>query len=313
MSNNHLQIEIYGESHAEKIGVIIDGLPAGFRVDITELEAFLSRRAPGNSPCSTARREPDKPVFVRGLPEGVTDGGTLEAFIVNQDVRKEDYEKFSTVPRPGHADYGAWLKTGRIPSGGGRWSGRMTALLCIAGGICKQILAAEDIEIEAEISRLGGDIEEAKSRGDSVGGDISCRITGVKAGVGNALFDGIESEIARLAFAIPAVKGIEFGDTKDYGSENNDAFVIEDGEVRTATNNCGGILGGISTGMPIEFKLRFKPTPSIGIEQDSVDLETMQPAKIKIEGRHDPCILPRALPCVEAVAAIAIYSMLQNE
>ncbi len=342
MDKNKLKIRIYGESHADCIGVVAEGLQAGFRVDMEELAAFLARRAPGGSEWSTARMEADVPEFLSGLTDGVTDGEPLESVIRNKDRKPEDYANVRTVPRPGHADYGAWLKYGSIPSGGGKWSGRMTAPLCIVGGICRQMLAASGIEVRAHISRIldveddklaGGScigedfpvvspsageqmkniIADAKARGDSVGGEVECVITGVQAGVGDALFEGVEAELARMMFAIPAVKGIEFGETKDFGSGNNDAFTVEDGTVRTATNNCGGVLGGITTGMPIEFKLRFKPTPSIALEQDSVDLATMQPAKLAVQGRHDPCILPRAVPVVEAAAAIAIYNLINGE
>lgn len=342
MSNKSLNIQILGESHAEKIGVIVEGFPAGAKVDLDALKAFLSRRAPGKGDWATPRKEADLPHFVSGIEDGVLNGEVFEAAIYNTNIRPQDYANVQTVPRPGHADYGSWIKYGRIPTGGGKWSGRMTAPLCIAGGICKQLLEGEGIEIKAHIRRVGdvcdepltaetkvGEvfptvseaaaegmkavIDEARTRLDSVGGEIGCIITGVKAGVGDALFDGIEAEIARMAFAIPAVKGIEFGTTKDYGSANNDAFIVEDGKVSTLTNNCGGILGGISTGMPIEFKLLIKPTPSIGIEQRSVNLETMEEESITVNGRHDPCILPRAVPVVEAAAAIAIYNLINEE
>lgn len=346
MSNNSLNIQIFGESHAEKIGVVVEGFPAGVRVDLEALRAFLSRRAPGKGDWATPRKEADLPHFISGIEiagetEGTLTGEVFEAAIYNTNIRPQDYTNVQTVPRPGHADYGSWVKYGRIPTGGGKWSGRMTAPLCIAGGICKQLLEAKGIEIKAHISRIAdvcdepitsesevgkifptvseeaadkmkAVIDEARGRADSVGGDIGCIITGVKEGLGDALFDGIEGEIARMAFAIPAVKGIEFGTTRDYGSENNDAFIIKDGRVATATNNCGGILGGIATGMPIEFKVRIKPTPSIGIEQRSINLETMEEASITVNGRHDPCILPRAVPVVEAAAAIAIYNLLKE-
>ncbi|MDD5824083.1 MAG: chorismate synthase [Firmicutes bacterium] len=346
MSDNRLDIRIYGESHADCIGVVAEGLPAGKKIDMDALKGFLARRAPGQGDWSTPRKEPDLPEFASGLVEKdgewVTDGRTLEAIIRNTNRRPQDYANVQTVPRPGHADYGSWVKYGHIPSGGGKWSGRMTAPLCIIGGICKQLLAEDGIEIKAHIIRLleycddameensvvregfptiserAADsmkkaIQNARSVGDSIGGEIECMITGVKAGVGDALFDGMEAEIARMIFAIPAVKGIEFGTMRECGVDNNDAFVVEDGVVKTATNNCGGILGGISTGMPIVFATKVKPTPSIAIEQDSVDLETMQPVKLKVQGRHDPCILPRAVPVVEAAAAIAIYNLINGE
>lgn len=337
-----IKMEIYGESHAEHIGVRISGIEAGQPIDIDELQSFLGRRAPGNAGWSTSRRELDHPVFVRGITNGVTDGNTIEAVIYNTDVKKEAYEKIRFVPRPGHADYCAYIKDGKIPSGGGRWSGRMTAPLCIAGGILKQFLQREGIKIQAHISRIldvfddeltedshlltdfpvtsktaskemQALISETKENGDSIGGEISCMISGVPAGLGDALFDGVEARLSQELFAIPALKGVEFGSLKHYGSVNNDPFVIKDGRVVTETNNCGGILGGITTGMPIEFTAKFKPTPSIALAQKSVNLETLEEVSLKIEGRHDPCILPRAVPCVEAAAAIGIYKLLKGE
>lgn len=340
-----LDIRIYGESHAECIGVIAEGLPKDAVVNLNELKTFLARRAPGNNEWSTPRKEADLPNFLRGAGvDGdrlVLSGGLFDARINNTNVRSKDYENVARVPRPGHADFGSWVKYGEIRPGGGKWSGRMTAPLCIIGGIVKQLLEQDGIEIKANIhriadvcdSKLEADscvgtfptvseeaetrmrevIARAKENGDSVGGEISCIITGVRAGIGDALFDGVEAEIARMAFAIPAVKGIEFGSTKDYGSENNDDFIVKDGKVETATNNAGGVLGGITTGMPIEFKLKIKPTPSIAIEQRSVNLDNMKEVSLKVEGRHDPCILPRAVPVVEACAAIAVYNLIRGE
>lgn len=311
-NGNNLRFEIYGASHAEKIGIRASGLPAGEAVDMAALRAFLLRRAPGNSPISTSRREADEPVFLSGICESKTDGTELCAEIINNDVRKSDYVNLNHIPRPGHADFAAWQKLGleHDMSGGGEFSGRMTAPLCILGGIAKQILARRGIEISADAIVNEADIVSAKESGDSVGGEIKCRVSGVPSGLGSAGTEGLESLISSLVFGIPAVKEIRFGDTKMRGSENNDAFVVKDGKVVTETNHHGGILGGISTGMPIEFSILIKPTPSIALEQNSVSLDTMESVKISVGGRHDPCIVPRAVPVAEACAAIAILDVM---
>ena len=332
----NLKVDIYGASHAEKIGVTVEGIPEGQKIDFEKLQKFLNRRAPGQNAWSTPRKEANVPEVISGMKDGLTDGNILEAVIYNTNTRPGDYGNVISVPRPGHADYTSWVKYGKIETGGGKWSGRLTAPLCIAGGIVRQFMEEMGIEIKAHIYSLGGvmdaplgdiheefpvvskeagekmmeKIAEAKAEGDSIGGEIECVITGVPAGIGDALFGGMESRISSAVFGVPAVKAIEFGDTKMRGSENNDPFAIEDGKIVTTTNNHGGILGGISSGMPIVFRVKMKPTPSIGIEQDSVDVIKMEPAKLEVRGRHDPCIIPRAVPCIEAAAAIAIYDML---
>ncbi len=325
----NLKISIFGQSHAPAVGVTIEGLPAGVEIDTEELQRFLDRRAPGRNQYSTSRKEADAPEFLSGVLPSGTDGklvacGTpVTAIIKNTNIRPQDYEELKYIPRPGHADYTANIKYGgsQDVSGGGAFSGRMTAPLCIAGGICIQLLAAKGIEINAKIRSIAGiegdeaamfaAIDAAKAEGDSVGGVVECVVTGLPAGIGGPMFGGLESRIAQAVFGIPAVKGVEFGAgfaaAALKGSENNDPFAIENGKVVTKTNNCGGILGGISTGMPLVFRAAFKPTPSIALEQDSVDLRRMQPAKLSVKGRHDPCIVPRAVPVVEAAAAIAIY------
>ena len=332
-----IKIEIYGESHGQSVGVKISGIPAGKTIDMQRLQEFMQRRSPGRSVLSTSRVEDDVPVFISGAvfkedekSEGggdifVTDGEAIEAIISNTDARPEDYEEYRTVPRPSHADYPAWVKYGEIAAGGGQFSGRMTAPLCIAGGIFIQWLDEMGIKISAHTESIGGLtgedmyvlIAKMREEGDSVGGTIKCTITGVPAGIGGPLFGNIESRICQAVFAIPAIKGIEFGNGFESaqlrGSENNDPFAIEGDKVVTRTNNHGGILGGLSTGMPIEFDVAVKPTPSIAREQDSVDLATMTETKIQINGRHDPCIVPRALPCIEAAAAIAIGDILLDE
>jgi len=357
MSNtfgSNIKITIFGQSHSQAIGVVIDGLPAGIAIDFAELQAFLQRRMPGQDKYTTSRKEADEPEFISGIVDGVTCGAPVTAIIRNTDIRSSDYENIRDIPRPSHADFTALVKYGETHDirGGGAFSGRMTAPLCIAGGICLQLLEREGISIAAHITRIGNvvaedfnpvnvgksefkalktavfpvsdkaaaekmlsAIEEASLTGDSLGGIIECAAIGLPAGVGDPMFDGMENRIAHIIFGIPAVKGIEFGNGFEAaglkGSENNDAFVTSHGatkgDVKTRTNNHGGILGGITSGMPLIFRTAIKPTPSISIEQDSVSLSRMEPVKLKVEGRHDPCIVPRAVPCIEAAAAIAIY------
>lgn len=310
-----MTIRIFGESHAPEIGVEIEGVPAGTRIDVDELQSFLDRRAPGGGQggLSTPRREPDRPEFTAGVVDGVADGTTIRAVIRNTNIRPQDYANVSTVPRPGHADYASWLKCGRIPTGGGKWSGRMTAPLCIAGGIALQLLKKRGVAVSSEVESPSLD---GVDPGDSVGAAVRLVVTGFPAGVGDVGAAGIESRLAAALFGIPAVKGVEFGDgfalAKMRGSEANDAFVVEEGKVRTRTNHCGGILGGVSTGMPILARLAFKPTPSISLEQDSVDLATMVPAKITVKGRHDRCVAYRGAVAAEAAAAIVLDEMLQE-
>ena len=321
-----LRLEIFGQSHAESVGMTLEGVPAGACVDLDALMRFLQRRAPGRSEYATARREADVPEFTSGLRGGVTDGAPITAVIRNTDVREHDYDALRTVPRPGHADYSAWLRYGSIPTGGGEFSGRMTAPLCVAGVICMQLLESEGVSIRARIAEIGGACDEnemrdkimqAKAEGDSVGGVIECIAEGIPAGLGGALFGGMESRISAAVFGIPAVKGIEFGAgfaaARMRGSENNDEFCINDGRIETRSNNCGGILGGITDGMPLVFRAAFKPTPSIARRQRTVDLAAMRETTIEIAGRHDPCIVPRAVPCVEAAAAVVLYDILCSE
>lgn len=322
---NHIYISITGASHAPSIGVELEGIPAGHNIDLEQLQSFLNRRAPGQGAHTTARKEADIPEFQSGLAEGKTTGEAIKAIIRNTDVRSRDYEKLRDIPRPGHADFAARMKYGDQVDlrGGGIFSGRMTAPLCIAGGIILQILAEEGITIETEIREIGGKadnlyetIAEAKEAGDSVGGIIGCTVKGLPAGIGGPLFDGVENKISQIIFAIPAVKGIEFGRGFDAarirGSENNDAFYFDGDQIKTRTNNHGGILGGITSGMPLTFNVAIKPTPSIAMEQDSISYSKGENVKLQIDGRHDPCIVPRAMPCVEAAAAIAIYDLMRG-
>lgn len=340
-----LTLSIFGQSHASAIGVTIDGLPAGQRLDMDALGQFLSRRAPGRSELSTPRTEADLPEFLCGLSDGVTCGAPLTAIIRNTNTRPHDYDALRDVPRPGHADYTAQVKYSgaQDAAGGGHFSGRLTAPLCIAGGICLQLLQREGISVFARIAsvasvrddarfdcpvsqkpfpvvtdalgvQMQAAILQAKQDGDSVGGVIECVVTGCPVGLGEPMFGGMENRISQLVFAIPAVKGVEFGDgfasTLLRGSENNDAFCVENGKIATLSNHCGGILGGITNAMPIVFRAAFKPTPSIRRTQQSVSLSRLEPVSLSVPGRHDPCIVPRAVPCVEAAAAIAVYDAL---
>ena len=319
---SNYRISIFGESHSAAIGVAIEGLPAGSAIDMEALQEFMERRAPGRDALSTARREADAPEFLCGVKNGVATGAPISAIIRNSDTRSQDYANLANIPRPGHADFPAEVKFSghQDRAGGGHFSGRLTAPLCIAGAIAIQQLEKMGVKVSAKAVRIGGEtdpekmeaaISAARAEGDSVGGIIEAKVSGLPVGVGDPMFGGLENRIAQAVFGIPAVKGIEFGegfavaDLK--GSENNDPYLVEDGKVVPATNRAGGILGGISTGAPVVFRVAFKPTPSIAKEQDSVDLATGKPAKLVVKGRHDPCVVLRAVPCVEAAAAIAVY------
>ena len=341
-----LKLSIFGQSHGAAIGMTLDGIPAGLPVDLDRLQTFLNRRSPGQNNWSTPRKEADKPELLAGITEGFTCGAPIAAVIPNTNTRSGDYANLKDCPRPGHADYTAQIKYGgyQDAAGGGHFSGRLTAPLCIAGGLCKQWLEAEGIRITAHIHRLGGinddsfnrtdpqmdavdtafpvlnpgkgkrimeAIARARSEGDSLGGEIECAVTGLPVGLGEPMFGGMESRIAQIVYGIPAVKCLYFGTGNStpnlHGSMNNDEFFVENGIIRTKTNNCGGILGGITNGMPLIFSAAFKPTPSISKPQQTVNLKTGEITTIEIKGRHDPCIVPRAVPVVEAAAAIAVY------
>ena len=317
-----MKLHIFGESHAPEIGVEIEGVPKGTVIDLDALQAFLDRRAPGNGQggLSTPRKEPDKVEFEKGVVGGVATGETIRAVIRNTNTRPQDYANVATVPRPGHADYASWLKCGKIPTGGGKWSGRMTAPLCIAGGIALQMLAKKGVTISSSVRRGHGDA--AIPAGDSVGGVVEVVATGFPAGYGDVGTDGLESKLAAAFFGIPAVKGVEFGAgfklAEMLGSEANDVFEVKGDQgsgikdqVVLRTNHCGGILGGVSVGMPIVARLAFKPTPSISLEQDSVDLATMTPAKIRVKGRHDRCVAFRGAVAAEAAMAIVLADELE--
>lgn len=349
---NVLHLSVFGQSHSPAIGCSLDGIPAGIPVNVEELNAFMARRAPGRSDTATTRKEGDVPEFIAGITDGHTNGAPIAAIIRNTNTRSRDYDELRRIPRPGHADYPARVKYGNAHdvAGGGHFSGRLTAPICIAGGICKQALEHMGVHIVAHIATLGPDgiadealdpmayraeqqqailagelpcisadavlamreaILRARDELDSIGGTIECVAYGMPVGVGDPMFDGIENRIAQAAFAIPAVKGVEFGAgfASAYlkGSENNDAYRMFDGHVAPQTNHAGGILGGITNGMPIVWQMAVKPTPSIAQPQLSVDMDAGADADLSIHGRHDPCIVPRAVPVAEAVCALALY------
>lgn len=320
-----LTLEIYGASHSERLDVILKNIPSGHKIDRDKILQFMARRAPGNDPYSTPRKEKDEPIVTSGIENGVTTGEDITAYIKNTNRHSSDYSTIRYTPRPGHADYTAYLKYGPDydPTGGGAFSGRMTAPLCFAGAVCIQLLSELGVSISAKPVMIGGvwndevkmkeKILQAKAQGDSVGGIIECTVKNFPHGIGGPMWDGIEGKISSCIFGIPAVKGIEFGrgfeSAEMYGSDNNDAFIY-DGGIKTETNNCGGILGGISTGGDIVFRVAFKPTPSISKVQKTVDVRTGEEVEISVPGRHDPCVVLRAVPCVEAAAAVALYDML---
>lgn len=351
-----LSLSIFGQSHGEAIGMTLDGLPAGEAVDRAALARFLARRAPGQNAWSTQRREADEAEFLAGLLDDHSCGAPLAAIIRNTNTRSGDYSGLLDVPRPGHADFAAQMKYGggQDVRGGGHFSGRLTAPLCIAGGICLQLLQRRGIEIAAHLAAVGGvsdvapdpaapplaalkavgqkgfpvfddaagvgmqaAIEDARRAGDSVGGLIGCYVIGLPPGLGEPMFDGMENRMAHMLFGIPAVKGVEFGAgfaaAAMRGSAHNDPFYWDGDCVKTRGNQHGGILGGITTGMPLCFRVAVKPTPSIALPQGSVSFARREDTELVIHGRHDPCIAPRAVPCVEAVAALVILDALLEQ
>ena len=348
-----IKISVFGESHGGGIGVVIDGLPAGEAIDFDAVLAQMARRAPGRDKTATPRKESDTPRVLSGMLGNVLTGAPLCAVIENTNTRSQDYGNLLTKPRPGHSDYTAYVKYHGANDirGGGHFSGRITAPLVFAGAVCRQLLERRGIQIAAHIQSVGSihdkpfdpvavpsalikrlsasffalidesaeepvraEIEAARLAQDSVGGTIECAVTGLPAGVGEPMFDGLEGAIAKAVFGVPAVKGIEFGAgfalAAMRGSRANDAFCYQNGHVVTETNHCGGILGGIANGMPLIFRCAVKPTPSIAQPQKTVDLQTGENTVLTIHGRHDPCIVPRAVPVIEAVTALAIINVL---
>lgn len=349
-----IKVTLFGQSHSSAIGVVIDGLPAGEIIDLTQVKTFMARRAPGQGAHTTPRQETDSPEILSGLMENKTCGAPLAAIIHNTDTRSQDYSELSTKPRPGHADYPAFAKFGyyRDVRGGGEFSARLTAPLCFAGAVCLQLLERRGIIIGGHIASIAdvkdtsfppveltsqilttpgtktfpvlddmaGEhmlqvIANARADLDSVGGVVECAALGLPPGTGDTFFGGLESKIAALIFSIPAVKGVEFGAgfgvSTLRGSQNNDPFYYDSqNKIRTHTNYHGGILGGLASGMPLLFRVAFKPTSSIAQEQQTVDLVAKANCTLVIRGRHDPCIVPRAVPIVEAALALALADLL---
>jgi len=349
---NKMRVSIFGESHGPAIGVTIDGLPCGAEIDLEELQTFLSRRAPGRSLLTTARKESDLPEFISGINDGHLNGFPLTAVIRNSDQHSSDYESLRDTPRPSHADLTARLKYGDDVDlrGGGHFSGRLTAPLCIAGGIALQLLETKGIHVGAHLFSVGTatdlpfplhpspdlfndlakkefpaineesalamkeEIQNAASEGDSVGGIVEACAVGFPGGYGDPMFDGLESRLSKVLFGIPGVKGVSFGSgfsaAYQTGSMHNDPFCIRDGRIETESNNSGGIQGGISNGMPVLVQVAFKPTASIALPQKSVSLSEMKETVMEIRGRHDPCIAVRGVPVVEAAVACVLLDVL---
>lgn len=320
---NNIKLSIFGQSHSDAIGISFDGLPCGFKIDMQKLQIFLDRRAPGRNTLTSKRSENDKPEFVSGLFDGKTCGAPIAALIYNEDVKSEDYDDIKDSPRPSHADFTAQCKFRAYQDyrGGGHFSGRLTAALCVAGGIAIQMLERNGITVKAALETVYGNssgidelIAEAIAEGDSLGGNIVCSIEGLPCGVGEPMFDGLENRISQAVFAIPAIKGIEFGDgfhlSELRGSEARDEYIMSDGKIAITGNHNGGILGGISTGETVNFRVCIKPTPSISMSSKSVSFSRGENVELKISGRHDPCIAVRAVPCIEAAAAIAVLDLI---
>ena len=349
MWGNRVKISLFGESHGGGVGVVIDGLPSGEELDIDKIDAHMKRRAPGGMPWSTKRTESDAVSILSGLYRGKTTGTPLCGVIENADTHSADYEKLTATPRPGHADLTALARYNGAndPRGGGHFSARVMAPFTFAGAICLQLLERRQVKVFSHIYRIGeiadspydmssapdstshksfpvlddekgremtAYIDSVRQSGDSVGGVVECLAAGFPAGLGDPIFQNVESRLSALLFSIPAVKGVEFGSgfsvAARHGSENNDVPEITEKGIRLRTNHGGGVEGGISNGMPIVFRCAFKPTPSISREQDTINLMTMTRDTLRIEGRHDPCVVPRAVPIVESATAIGLFDIL---
>ncbi len=352
----HLKLTLDGTSHGDVLSMRLSGFPAGFTVDFDALYAFLQRRAPGSGDVSTSRKEKDVPIFSSGFTGNITNGEDIVAVIQNENADSSAYQNINDTPRPSHADYAAVMKYGKNVDlrGGGHFSGRLTAIYCLAGGICLQYLASRGISVFSHIAAIHGvfdtpfsldsvstrerdilknaafptlsaeagekmkaEIRHAKEEEDSVGGIIEGAVLGMPVGVGEHLFFGVEAVLSSALFAIPGVKGVEFGNgfsaASLFGSENNDPFVTDGSRIAILGNRAGGILGGMTSGAPIIFRAAVKPTPSIGKEQQTVSLFGMQNVTLKMQGRHDPSIVPRAVPVTEAAVAVALVDLLLEE
>jgi chorismate synthase len=317
----YFKITTYGESHGEAVGVYIEGCPKDFKISLDEMQEELNRRRPGKSEITSPRNEPDNLEVLSGIDDQKTTGETIQLQVKNINVQSSDYDEILYKPRPGHADMTYFQKYGKIPVGGGRASGRETIGRVLAGAIAKQLLLKQGVKIQARIimihavtQEMDQEILRIKDDMDSVGGIIEITATGIPEGLGEPVFDKLDADIAKALMSIGGVKGVEFGSgfqsAKIKGSENNDPIIFESGKLRTETNNAGGILGGISNGMPIVCRIAVKPTSSIGMKQKTVDIKTMQPTTIKVKGRHDPCICTRVVPVAESMMAIVLVDHL---
>ncbi len=339
----------FGESHGPGVGVTIDGCPAGLRLALNDIQEALNLRIPKEKDVVSARREPDMVELFSGVFRDHTTGAPITLQIRNKDVQSADYDSMKDVVRPGHADYPAKVKYGGFSDyrGGGRLSGRMTAAFVAAGAIAKKLLTQLGVEVLAYTTSIGKvelevaptfddarkntyenpmrcpdpavaekmreSVLAAKAEGDSLGGIVECVALNLPVGVGEPLFDALDSELAKILFGIPAVKGVEFGAgfraARLRGSENNDLYTIDNGRIVTVTNNSGGVLGGMSTGMPLLVRVAFKPPSSIAKEQTTINIEKMEETILGIKGRHDPCIVPKAVPVVQAMTAIGLADL----
>jgi len=340
------QVTLFGESHGPAVATLVDGCPAGLRLDPTEINEELAKRMPPDPNVTSARREQDEVEILSGVFDGYTTGAPIAILTPNKDVRSQDYEKLKSVARPGHADYPSRIKYGGFNDlrGGGRASGRLTVPLVMAGAVAKKLLRSIGVQVFAhtiQIQRVHLEkqltheqivrytysnavrcadpetaekmrevILKARNEGDSLGGVVECIAVGLPPGVGEPIFDSLDADLAKVAFSIPAVKGFEVGlgfqAASVSGSVNNDPYTIRDGKIVTLTNNSGGILGGLTNGMPIVVRVAFKPPSSIPKEQMTVNLKEMRDTKVEVTGRHDPCIVPKAVPVVEAAVALVL-------
>ncbi|MDE6751169.1 MAG: chorismate synthase [Eubacterium sp.] len=350
---NKIKLSVFGESHGEAIGCVIDGLPNGIKLDFDEISREMARRAPGNDKTATARKESDIPHILSGVLNGITTGAPLAMEIKNTNTRSGDYGNLMSVPRPSHSDYPAYVKYNgnNDVRGGGHFSGRLTAPIVFAGAVAKQILKTNGVTIGAHISRIGSAcdnpfdknnicaaeldavthkqfavvndeseaemracVEAARINGDSIGGVIECAAVGLPVGLGGNMFDTVESRLSAALFGVPAVKGVQFGAGFDFaemlGSEANDGYEMRNGKVALLSNNNGGVLGGMTSGAPIIFSVVLKPTPSVSVPQKSVNLQTMENETLIVKGRHDPCVVPRAVPVIEGITAVTLLDLM---
>ncbi len=350
---NKIKLSVFGESHGEAIGCVIDGLPNGIKLDFDEISREMARRAPGNDKTATARKESDIPHILSGVLNGITTGAPLAMEIKNTNTRSGDYGNLMSVPRPSHSDYPAYVKYNgnNDVRGGGHFSGRLTAPIVFAGAVAKQILKTKGVTIGAHIIQIGSAcdnlfdknnicaaeldavthkqfavvndeseaemracVEAARVNGDSIGGVIECAAVGLPVGLGGNMFDTVESRLSAALFGVPAVKGVQFGAGFDFaemlGSQANDGYEMRNGKVALLSNNNGGILGGMTSGAPIIFSVVLKPTPSVSVPQKSVNLQTMENETLIVKGRHDPCVVPRAVSVIEGITAVTLLDLM---